>query len=305
MAETYTYAGWKIFPCWWVDQGHCACQQGTACKSPGKHPIFSPAHPAGSTCRGECDRVGHGLYDATGDADTVNQWWARYPLAHIGLPADTNGLAVLDVDPIHGGTDSLARLNAYLARKGEPLPPTLTQRTGSGGTHYVFAAPEGGIKGGANVFGPNMPGLDTRGRGGYIIVAPSGHASGGTYEWVDFFARIAPWPAILARLMEPGRPPRVEHKGPSKPPSDAYAAAALRRECEAVASQRQPGRNDRLNEASFSLGTLIGSDLLDEYQVRRELYAAALASGLGEAESVKTILSGIGAGKLQPREVRT
>jgi hypothetical protein len=307
MARVYANTGWKVFPCWWVEAGTCACREGTACGSPGKHPVFAPAHrpddPARRTCHGECGRLGHGLYDATTDLDTLTQWWAKYPLAHIGLPADLNGLAVLDIDPPKGGAESFTKLAAYLDRKGIRPWDTLTQRTGSGGTHYVFAAPEGGIKGGSNVFGHDVLGLDTRGRGGYIIVAPSGHASGGTYEWVDFFAELRPWPAILTKLMEPIRQTPKQYTGPQRPPSDKYAAAALEKETAAVASARQPGRNDQLNRSAFSLGQLVGAGLLDEHTVRLELHRAAVATGLGETETIKTILSGLRNGMAEPREV--
>jgi len=308
MAATYAHAGWKTFPCWWVEDGQCVCPRGSACKSPGKHPLFAPAHPADSpertTCRGECGKVGHGLYDATADLDVLARWWGRYPAAHNGLPADGNGLAVLDVDPGHGGGESFIKLRDYTTVKGVHITDTLTARTGSGGRHFVYGAPEGGVKGGTNVFGIDMPGLDVRGRGHYIIVAPSGHASGGTYEWVDFFAELQPWPVLLTRLMEPAKPKREEYRGPARPPSDQYAAAALTNECEAVAATAPGGRNDQLNRSAFNLGTLVGAGLLDKMLVCRELAAAARSAGLGESEIATTILSGLRQGTANPRAAR-
>jgi hypothetical protein len=306
MARTYAHAEWKVFPVWWVEAGICACHAGPACKSPGKHPLHPPAHPADSperaTCRGQCGRLGHGLYDATSDPDTLANWWTRHPLAHIGLPADGNGLAVLDVDPRHGGDQSWARLRGYMLGKGVDLASTLRQRTGSGGMHYLYAAPDGGVKGGADCFGPDMLGLDVRGRGHYVVAAPSGHASGGTYEWVNFFDQPAPWHPLLTRLTEPVRPKPKEYTGPRRPPSDRYAAAALEKETAAVAAAREPGRNDQLNRSAFSLGQLVGAGLLEEHTVRLELHRAAAATGLGETETIKTILSGLRNGMAEPRE---
>jgi putative DNA primase/helicase len=186
MALTYATVGWRVFPVHWIAQGQCSCRAGVECASPGKHPLTR-----------------HGLHEASLEVDVIAQWWGRWPEANIGLPAHDNGLAVLDVDPRHGGHSSLKALEIGLAmRWGAQLPSTLTQITGSGGRHLVFAAPEGGIKGGSTVFGPAMTGLDTRGRGGYIVAAPSMHASGGRYRWVDFFAATEPWPALLTKLME-------------------------------------------------------------------------------------------------------
>ncbi len=51
--------------------------------------------------------------------------------------------------------------------------------TGSGGRHYIF-------KHLANLAEAPLtfwPGIDTRGDGGYIVVAPSNHASGQDYFW--------------------------------------------------------------------------------------------------------------------------
>lgn len=308
MARIYAHSGWKLFPCWWIEDGVCACHHGTACNSPGKHPIFPPAHPRDaperSTCRGECGRPGHGVWDATADPDTISRWWRQHPMAHIGLPADLNGLAILDVDPKSGGRESFRRLRDRMLTKGVDLVDTLTQRTGSGGYHYLYKAPEGGVKSTARSFGPDMPGLDTRGRGGYIIVAPSGHISGGAYEWVNFFADPAPWPALLSKLMEPPRPKPVPYRGPRKRPTDRYAASALDRETATVAAAPQGTRNNALNRAAFNLGQLVGAGALDEGAVRVELLRAATACGLSESEAVRTILSGLRNGKEKPREVR-
>lgn len=185
MARTYLAVGWKVFPLYPVIDGICRCSAGGRCASPGKHPL-----------------IAGGVNNASSDIAKIDMWWTAWPLAGIGLPAGDNGLAVLDVDPRHGGDKSLATIEAEMvARVGVGLPSTVEQRTGGGGRHLVYAAPEGGIKNAANVFGADYPGLDTRGRGGYIVAAPTTHADGARYEWVDFFGPIAPWPTILTLLM--------------------------------------------------------------------------------------------------------
>lgn len=289
VARNYAESGWKVFP---VRPG-------------GKLPLIPAAHPEGdplkATCRGECGRHGHGVHDATTDPDTVIGWWRRCPNANIGVAAGGNRLAILDVDVTKGGAESLAKLTAYLTQRGTPLPETLTQYTGTGGYHFVYSAPEGGIKNVSNAFGPDMPGLDTRGRGGYIVAAPSIHPNGNEYRWRDLFADTAPWPTILTRLMDPPRPapPVRNYRRPAI--SDRYAATALDNEVTAVRDTREGGRNSRLNTAAMSLGQLVAAGALDEGVVRNELYQAAISAGLTPNETTRTILSGLRAGMAKPR----
>ena len=43
----------------------------------------------------------------------VRAWFARWPNANVGIVTGVvSGLVVIDVDPRHGGNDSLAELNA-------------------------------------------------------------------------------------------------------------------------------------------------------------------------------------------------
>lgn len=284
-ARTYASAGLEVFPVWWpADTATgCACTN-PKCESQAKHPLTV-----------------HGVKDATTDPDLIGRWWTRWPNANIGMQAFANGFAILDVDTGKGGETSLARLCAYLDERGTPLPSTLTQHTGGGGLHMLFATPDGGIKSGSNVFGPDMPGLDTRGRGGYIVVAPSVHLSGNRYAWENLLADAAPWPEILSKLMDPPKPAPVQVNYRRTAPTDRYAVAALDDEIQAVRGTREGGRNSRLNTAAFALGQLVGAGLLDEGTVRNDLLAAGLAIGLGESEAVKTILSGLRGGKAQPR----
>jgi hypothetical protein len=86
-------------------------------------------------------------------------------------------LLVLDVDPRNGGNQSLSKL---INQHGQ-LPSTLTQRTGSGGKHYIFCHRKGT---GCRTNCPG-PGLDIRGDGGCFIAQPSRHASGGQYQLIN------------------------------------------------------------------------------------------------------------------------
>ncbi|HOX59663.1 MAG TPA: VapE family protein, partial [Verrucomicrobiota bacterium] len=129
------------------------------------------------------------------------------PTANIGVPTGLiSGLAVLDVDTLKGGEDSLFDLT----RQFGPLPDTVAALTGGGGQHFLFAHPGPGVKIRNSV--ENLgPGLDVRGDGGYIIVAPSTHVSGRTYEWElschPKDIALAPLPEwLLARIIDHPRP---------------------------------------------------------------------------------------------------
>jgi len=82
------------------------------------------------------------------------------------------------VDAKNGGLDNLELLES----EHEALPETLVAQTGGGGRHYFFKYPKGGLKNSAGKF---APGIDTRGDGGYVIVEPSNHISGGSYRWLN------------------------------------------------------------------------------------------------------------------------
>jgi hypothetical protein len=311
-ARIYGNSDLVVFPVWWVDdRGQCTCRAGAECPSPGKHPLFAPAHrsPAdplhGSGCKGECGKVGHGVHDATSDVDTLGKWWDRYPQANIGMPAEANGYAIIDLDERKGGGNSFRQLNAWAVGKGVDLLGTLGAYTGSddGSMHLFFTAPEGGVISKSNAFGPDFPGLDTRGRGGYVVAAPSRHASGGTYQWVDYLGDAAPWPDFLSLLMNPPKAPA--------PPAPVryniggqrigYGQTALERELGELGATTQGGRNDRLHLAAFNLGQLVGGGALDAMLVRRELYRVGVAIGLTERECAGTITSGMRAGEAKPR----
>jgi predicted P-loop ATPase len=107
---------------------------------------------------------------------------------------------VIDLDRKNGidGLESLRML-------GE-VPETLTAETGSGGLHLYFKHPGLPIKNSAGVLGP---GIDVRGDGGYVVLPPSPHRSGGRYRWLAEvpIADLPPW--LLQALRAPPRARRV------------------------------------------------------------------------------------------------
>jgi hypothetical protein len=177
-ALTYAARGWRIIPlhklAQYNDQPGCACPRKTECRTPGKHPIF-----------GKWREV------ASSDPDKLRMWWRHFPFANIGiLMGGQAGLICIDVDG-EAGRESLAKLE----ETHYPLPPTLTQLTGreGGGEHRIFAVDQrysDWIKNRQKL----APGIDVKTEGGLIVGAPSLHASGVKYRWVDPDQPIAAMP---------------------------------------------------------------------------------------------------------------
>ena len=178
----YALAGYPVFPLqnpiFMGDSVRCSCRDWQTCNKVGKHP-----------------RTRYGVKDATTDLETIRQWWQKWPNANIGIPTGKkSGIFVLDIDPKSGGHYSLEDLeDAY----GE-LPGTLKQRTGSNGAHRIFRYPEVRIKNSTSEIGR---GLDIRSDGGYIVAAPSLHASGNRYEWHGINTPIEDAPDWLIALI--------------------------------------------------------------------------------------------------------
>jgi hypothetical protein len=207
-----------------------------------------------------------------------------------------DGLVVFDLDP-PDGRESLRRLQEEL---GE-LPASRGQASGRG-EHRFFRLPEEAVVGNSTFPLGYPPGLDLRaGRRGYVVVAPSRHASGREYRWLDPEPPIAPLPrAWLDRLQQPPR--TVEATTVSANGSTTgYGLVALRRELARVRSAREGGRNEALNRSTFKLAQLVagGEIALDDLLVGAR--ACALANGLGYAETTATIESALTAGLCYPR----
>lgn len=170
-----------------------------------------------------------GFYNATTDVEQILRWWRQWPDANIGIPTgEGTGLAILDVDPRHGGIHSLEQLQRQLGQ----LFATRTTQTGGGGFHFWYAYPlDSGhcIKNATNLGG--FSGIDLRGTGGYIVVPPSRHESGRCYRWLRE-EPLAPFPAFLIDL---AYPPARYATFPIRSPSSSVA----RRK-----SERQLSQND-------------------------------------------------------------
>jgi hypothetical protein len=143
----------------------------------------------------------HGFKDASCDPKVIARWWKRWPNARIGMPTGEK-FCVLDLD-VKNGKNGLAIVSNWTQ-----LSPVIAE-TQSGGKHIYFL-PDDEIGCTTERIGP---GVDTRGKGGYVIVPPSEG-----YTWVngDDLSNLPPWPERL-------RPKATGGTSEKKSPEDLRA----------------------------------------------------------------------------------
>jgi hypothetical protein len=115
----------------------------------------------------------------------------------------SGGVFCVDLD-LHKDTGMArqwwADLLAENAHGVEPVTPS--QRTGGGGRHILFRAPEGW----ASPTFKTSVGIDIRGQGGFMMAAPSRHESGREYAWEEgrepWLTDTAPAPEWLVEAIE-------------------------------------------------------------------------------------------------------
>lgn len=130
------------------------------------------------------------MKDATTDPGRIRAWWEAEPLANVAVAmGGPLRLLAVDVDPRSGGDASLCDL---VEAHGHEWLETFTVRTGGLGHHFIFRLPEG-----VEVHRAKLaPGIDVKAEGGYLVAAPSLHASGRRYV-VERDAAAAEAPAWL------------------------------------------------------------------------------------------------------------
>jgi len=214
----------------------------------------------------------HGFLGASNDPQQIKVWWTRWPAALIGVATEAAVLAVLDVDvkdPRKYGPDSLDELGHSI------LDVTPIAHTSSGGWHVYYDRGALDIPSSTHRLGP---GLDVRGRGGYII-APS---PGSGYWWDPHYnpdtVALAPAPEWL---IPPVRKPETIARKPIKPVVglSPYADAAIARACLAIRGAADGQQRVTLLRESFSIGTLAGAGGIPEAFAR----AALIDAGYGMA----------------------
>lgn len=249
-AESYGGIGWRIFPVW----------------SGQKTPAI----------KGWPDK-------ASADPSVIESWWSREPF-NIGLCCGPDSLFVVDVD--QHGQDGEITLSKAEQRLGE-LPPTVEQRTGSGGRQLFFRYPVGfDLRNSASKLGP---GLDSRGWHGYVVLPPSLHPCGERYQWI-----APPRGGVLAEL--PARWARKLHRKPPPPtlpvpvrPLGTFSDAIVDRLMKQVQRAPSGARHATLYAVTSDLREKQTAGLVPSGDYEEDLIKAACNSGLSDAEARDTV----------------
>jgi Bifunctional DNA primase/polymerase, N-terminal len=303
-AEVYAACGYAVLPVFEPTQDEgCSCRAGTQCRRAGKHPRLKATRPG----------VG-GVHEATSDLGTVRRWWRRWPSANVAIRTGPGSFDVADVD----GPAGVEALRATLHTAGGMLGMGPLARSGGGGWHVLFAPTGLGCQPPTTPAGEVLHGVDWRGRGGYVLVAPSRHSSGSRYRWVrPLGAELPEVPAALRALLQPARPGTPPPAVMPRVVGGGYGAGALASECARLATvapggRGRPGRNRALYLAALRLGRLAAAGYLDPAAITAAGYldpaaiTAALGDiarsiGLSEREIAATIASGLRTGAAHPR----
>ena len=227
------------------------------------------------------------------DPATIRRWWTAKPSSNVGLVTGLrSGLAVVDIDPRSGGTDSLSALEA----RAGVLPGTVMSVTGGGGCHLLHAHPGGKITSSAHQLGR---GLDVKGDGGQIVAPPSVHPQTGLpYSWLNgvWDAPLTPWPVALTPAPEPTQVP-FSRPLPTLPDAGAaHIGARFAGVVQAVMDAVEGDRNKRLHWAACRGAEMTRGGLLPVAAVGDALLMAAQAVGLDRASATATIQSGLRTG---------
>jgi len=154
-ALKYFKSGKPVFPTCWTKEGVCVFHR-PKCEHPGKTPLvkWKP------------------YQDNLPSEQEVTEWWTKWPNANIGLATGhLSGIVVIDCD-------SEEAANRFIEEYPE-AKDTRQVQTGRG-KHFYFKFEEGIRNDAGKLLGP---GIDIRGEGGFVIIPPSIHANGKSYQW--------------------------------------------------------------------------------------------------------------------------
>jgi Bifunctional DNA primase/polymerase, N-terminal len=229
------------------------------------YPVFPCTVNKTPTCRG-------GFHSAKADRYAIEELWQSSPGDLIGVPT---GLVfdVLDIDAKHEAARDWWNANR------RAMPRTRAHRTRSGGLHLLFQA-------NADVAcnaGKLAPGVDVRGRGGYIVWWPAHHFP------VLSDAPLAPWPDWLLEQFQPKPRSSSTTSSTISSGSDAWLRGLVR----TVANAAEGQRNHVLFWAACRAGEAVREGAAGETFVIDVLIEAAARAGLPEREAQRTIQSGM------------
>ena len=282
-ALAYAVAGWPVLPAAHPDRAAAAARAGApACASAGKHP-----------------RTRHGLQRRQHRPGSRSPRGGRAGRTPTSASAPAT-LVVLDVD----GPDG-ARSLAELEAAHEPLPATRRAQTARG-EHLYFHAAGHAIASSAGRLGP---GLDVRGRGGYIVAPPSRHATGHRYAWTTSARRSRRCPPGSPRLLTSARAAAraralpAGRRGRRRRARAPLPAGRARRRARATSRARRSARATRRSTAppSGSANSPAPASASADAARRRTPATPPSAPASSDIEARATIASGLGAGQRHPR----
>lgn len=219
----------------------------------------------------------HGFKEASTDPDQIRAWWHRWPNAMVACPTGTAiGAWVLDVD-------SPAEFEAAVGELGLALPNTRRASTGKGYHLYFKWDPDHPVRNAQRTpkgwpF-PTLPGAETRGDGGYIILPPSLHPAGRTYEWQrDETACEAPDELLHVVTAPRAQRGEVLQREPAQDGEDTrYGIAALDDECQSILDAPAGAQEMALNSAGLKIGALVAGGSLSLRTAKARLVGAGIA----------------------------
>jgi hypothetical protein len=224
--------------------------------------------------RGKEPLTVHGLHDASNDPAKVAAMFHRDD-ANIGLNCGASGIFVVDLD----GAAGSAQLDQF--------PETRTAKTPRG-FHLLYAGEA------RTTSGTLGEGIDTRGRGGYIILPPSVHPSGQRYEWLDETRLIEELPEQIIDRLDPPRRPPPKRKGrlSFEAKQSALAVAIMR-----LRAAKEGERNFQLNRLTW-----VCKGLWPDEDLARLFCEEGVALGLPERECIGTVASALGRNRREVEE---
>ncbi|WP_284777090.1 bifunctional DNA primase/polymerase [Agrobacterium sp. lyk4-40-TYG-31] len=281
LAQHYVAQGWPVFPCRSQAEEHVDQATGEIVTLGEKTPLTP-----------------NGFKAATRFHRIIERWWSDWAGAAVGLPTgEKTGFFALDIDNKPGGANGFDWLTEMEAEHG-PLPDTARVTSPNGGMHVYFKYVVGTRNRGAL-----GAGVDIRSEGGYVIAADSVMADGRSYRWVGDTREIADAPAWLLDLLLPKSAPTHTQYSLSAATNNAYVDAAVDRELADLAGAPMGSRNNALNDAAFSIGTIVGAGALGEAEARALLQDVARGWGRDWSRCCKTIENGLKAGIQNPRHI--
>ncbi len=281
LAQHYVSEGWPVFPCRSHAEEHNDQATGEIITLGEKTPLTP-----------------NGFKGATRFPRIIERWWSDWPDAAVGLPTgEKTGFFALDIDNKPGGANGFDWLAEMEAEHG-PLPDTARVTSPNGGLHIYFKYLVGTRNRGAL-----GAGVDIRSEGGYVLAAGSTMANGRSYKWETDTREIADAPAWLLDLLLPKSAPAHTQYSLSAATNNAYVDAAVDRELADLAGAPMGTRNNALNDAAFSIGTIVGAGALGEAEARALLQDVARGWGRDWSRCCKTIENGLKAGIQNPRNI--